>query len=421
MILFLGMYKWVYLFETTDKLERNYCYTKQNQLDSFTKDQICIGSDNKINIFVYNNDIDSIDNFLNESRQVNRFYKPFFLRHNHQLSKDQIFSKNQINSDSNEQTNFCVFISKRERWNYFYRNFSSCSKSQFHCLLVVFIAFGGIIGGFFFGLATDILGRKMITGVCFAVLTVATLCITLVSALLDSRYKAYENEFDENYLINSTISDSYSTILKQNYVQNSIDDLNAKLFVIILFASLTISFCIAPLRKSIGILMIENSMSEDIILGNLRKINLAENALAPFLTTILLQMINKFTVTWIIFSSLSLFFTLVSFIYLKESMRFHFEFCQWKALTKIVFCFFKTIDSSLLCTENQFRIHKNNEKRRKYESIHDFGDILRASKENSEKNSKISPLNNKESSYFKKIIRRLYFSYLKNKRWKIPY
>ena len=55
LVLLSGMYFWILLFQTSRKLERNYCFDKNlNQFNSCSQKQVCKKFDERINIFLYN-------------------------------------------------------------------------------------------------------------------------------------------------------------------------------------------------------------------------------------------------------------------------------------------------------------------------------------------------------------------------------
>ena len=159
MVSMVCVYHWIFLFLSRSKIERNYCFGRLNQFDSCSTEQICEDYDKKINLILYNytfmeynNSLNSHELFIEESRKINVYYKPFFLRYSHLLSSNKLFSKIQMLSSSNEKTNFVIVLTSKEKWNLFYRYFSLCEFNTYYTMFVIMIAFGGIIGSFFLDL-----------------------------------------------------------------------------------------------------------------------------------------------------------------------------------------------------------------------------------------------------------------------------
>ena len=78
------LYHWIFLFISRSKIERNYCFGRLNQFDSCSTVQICSNYKNKLNLIIYNNtfsyhnnSLDSHDLFVEESKIINTYYKPF--------------------------------------------------------------------------------------------------------------------------------------------------------------------------------------------------------------------------------------------------------------------------------------------------------------------------------------------------------
>ena len=117
-------YYWMFLFLTTTKLEKNYCYTDLDQFDSCSIDQICDNYNTKLNIILFNRSFNSHNHsfkkehelLVEENRLINEYYRPFFLRYSELIKKNKIFTKIQMAS-INEKKNFAIFLIQKEQWN----------------------------------------------------------------------------------------------------------------------------------------------------------------------------------------------------------------------------------------------------------------------------------------------------------------
>ena len=96
-VFYTNVIHWIFLFLTKKKLENNYCYTKLNQFDICIPDQICSNINGRINLLLYN-DTFYISNksltrhqeFIEEMKLINAYYKTFFVSHNYQISKNKL-------------------------------------------------------------------------------------------------------------------------------------------------------------------------------------------------------------------------------------------------------------------------------------------------------------------------------------------
>ena len=116
------VYHWKFLFISRSKIERNYCFGRLSQFDSCSTEQICTEYGKKLNLilfndtFSYNNSsLDSHELFIEESKRINVYYKPFYLRYFHLLSTHKLFSKIQMLSNTNEKTNFVIVLTAKEK------------------------------------------------------------------------------------------------------------------------------------------------------------------------------------------------------------------------------------------------------------------------------------------------------------------
>ena len=163
------LYYWIFLIISTSKLERNYCFNSENQFDSCSKEQICSGYKNKLNIILYNNTFSyynysknsSHDNFIEEIKIINSYYRPFFIRYSHLMVANKMFAKIQMTTIS-DKTNYAIVLAYKENWDLFLRYISMYEYDNYYIIFVIMISVGGVIGSLLFGLLSDIYGRRTI-------------------------------------------------------------------------------------------------------------------------------------------------------------------------------------------------------------------------------------------------------------------
>ena len=98
-VLCTNVIHWIFLFLTKKKLENNYCYTKLNQFDICSSEQICSNIKGRINILLFNEtfyisnkSMTRHQEFIEEMKLINAYYKTFFVSHNYQISKNKLES-----------------------------------------------------------------------------------------------------------------------------------------------------------------------------------------------------------------------------------------------------------------------------------------------------------------------------------------
>ena len=337
-IFLVSIYYWIFLFLTTVRFERAYCYTSDNQFDSCTDDDIC----DDLNIVLFNHTFNYHNHKLNsfykvlieENNIINTYYKPFFLRYNYLLIKNKTFSKYDLSSIT-DKINFGIMITYKEKYNLFLRFFSYCQYESYFILLLIMICLGGIIGSLIFGLFSDIYGRKTIIRITLFIVTLSTIGIFIISLYLDYYYKYILNNFNTQNIITKE-NPSYNNILSHLFAQNKVKDQFNKYFIFLMLFTFLLNLGLWPLSKSCISLLVENTKSDLYALINFRKVIFVYEGLPPFLSSIIFSNINNFTATFFILSICNILIFIYSLIFLEESMRYYYEYCEWKNLTNTI-------------------------------------------------------------------------------------
>ena len=350
---------WLFLFINVEKLERNYCYTNLDQFEACSTDQICDYSTEKVNIFLfndslnaYNNSKTSHQNFIEEFNLVNDYYKPFFAKHNYNISKSRLFfSINMFDYDSN-RLNAAIILSKKEKWNIFYKFFSLCQKNFYFFWSSSIIVLGGAMGSIIFGILGDLFGRKKL--ISFN-LFIGTLAMTLISALtlsLEYKYEYFLKEFEKKYYSTEDNNKILSVLYAQKKISDIFEKSTIKYFICLFLLCLTLR----PLGKISLALILENSTSELKVLENFRQYTFATTGIPPFLAYILLIVPNDFITTIIFINSIFFICFISSLFYINESMRWYYEYCEWKELTDLINKLFKIDDESSINYKNKMEL-----------------------------------------------------------------
>ena len=339
---------WIFIFMAKTKIENNYCYTKMNQFDICSIDQICKNHYQQINLLLYNDTFEVHNNsltrhqtFIEEMKLINENYKTFFVSHNYQISKDKLLLPIDMVKYNADKINFAIILIKREKWNIYFQNFSICHRDNSYFYVVLIIILGGFVGSLIFGLLADIYGRKKIIIILLFLITLSFGFITTLSLILNYKYDYYLKEYEQKYdSLNQTDYDILSKLYSQVNVSKSLE----KSFPKFLFSLFLISLCIRPLGKICLALLLENSLSELHVLENFRRYTFAATGLPPIFAFIFLIVLNNFTVTILFIFSFFVLCTILSFFLLNESMRYHYEYCEWKELTQEIMSLFKVTD-----------------------------------------------------------------------------
>jgi len=337
-IFLVSIYYWIFLFLTTVRFEQAYCYTSDNQFDSCTDDDIC----DDLNIVLFNHTFNYHNHKLNsfykvlieENNIINTYYKPFFLRYNYLLIKNKTFSKYDLSSIT-DKINFGIMITYKEKYNLFLRFFSYCQYESYFILLLIMICLGGIIGSLIFGLFSDIYGRKTIIRITLFIVTLSTIGIFIISLYLDYYYKYILNNFNTQYIITKE-NPSYNNILSHLFAQNKVKDQFNKYFIFFMLFTFLLNLGLWPLSKSCISLLVENTKSDLYALINFRKVIFVYEGLPPFLSSIIFSNINNFTAAFFILSICNILIFIYSLVFLEESMRYYYEYCEWKNLTNTI-------------------------------------------------------------------------------------
>ena len=362
--------RWMFLFLTKPKLENNYCFTKLNQFDSCISDQICENSKEQINIFLYNytfdvhnNSLNEHQTFLTEMNLINEYYKKFFVSHNYKISKDKLLSSIDMVKYIGDKLNFAIILTKKEQWNIFlyFSSFCTMSKSYFYTILIIII--GGIIGSLIFGLFADIYGRKKIIIILLFINFLSFTLLSILSINADLKYSYYLKEYSKIYPYkNQTYYEILSTIYTQQKTSKYFESIYPLYLILLLF----ISFSLRPLGKTCLALLLENSISELNVLENFRRYTFVTTGLPPIITFLLFVTINDFITSFIVITSFFLICLIFSFFLLNESMRYHYEYSEWRELTDEIMHLFKVTDDNSLNYKNkiEFEAFKVEENRR---------------------------------------------------------
>lgn len=330
---------WVFLLINIYKLERDYCFTNLNQFESCTSLQICFRNQNKITMLLYNDSLNIHNNsnsfhqnFMEEFQLVNNYYRSFFINYTYQISQSKLFSSlNMVDYDSN-RLNLAIILSKKEQWNIFLKFYSLCQSEYYFFWIDSIIVFSGCIGSIVFGVLADVFGRKKLIHFNLLIITISLAIIIIVTFYLENSYKNYLEEYQNNYSSSSDYDNILSLLYAQGKTSSKFEKSTLLYFIPLFFICLTLR----PLTKISLALLLENSTNELKVLQVFRQYTFVTTGVSPLFAFLVLIVFNDFTVTIIILDLIFFIFFILSFFFINESIRWHYEYCEWKELTQII-------------------------------------------------------------------------------------
>ena len=371
---FTSLCHWIFLFLTKSKVESNYCFSDLNQFDSCLSDQICENFESKINLIIYNDTFDvnehSLTNskkFIKEMNEINSYYKPLFLSYNYEISQNKLLSNVDPIKNKRDKINFAVILTKKEKWNIFLLFSNMCLKETINLTLLVVIIASGAIGSVIFGLLADIYGRKKIIIVLLSLICFGfSFLLAITFFILGQDFTEELNKIPIVPSIGSILNnkDILYQIAEQMYVAGFFE------YMIPLYLVSLIIICLAlrPLNKISLALLLENSINDLNVLQNFRTYSFVTSSVPQFFAFVLLVVTNNFFVFLIVFDTFFIVLLIVSIIFINESIRYHYEYCEWGDLTNEVNSLFKLTDELPINYKNiiQYEAFRFDENRQMY-------------------------------------------------------
>ena len=368
---------WTFLFLTKRKMERDYCFTKLNQFEACIPEQYCsINEFSHINIHLYNdtfvihnNSLSLHQAFLKEMNEINVYYKEFFINYNYLISKNKVSQSKDISKIDKDHFNYVIILSKKEKWNFFLKYYSYCDKDIYYFYILGMILLGGCIGSITFGVLADIYGRKKIILVTLFIVTLSLVSINIICFLIEKKYNYYLDKFRNNY-ISSKSNKNYEILLKL-FSQQKVNLSFRSYSVLLLISIFLLNLALRPLSKISCSLLLENSLSDLKVLENFRYFNFISTAVPPFIVQIILTILNDFLNLFLFFSISFLFLFISSFFILNESLRYLYEYCEWKELTNEITTVFKINEITSINYKNkiEFKVFQLEENKKILNSI----------------------------------------------------
>ena len=360
---------WIFLFLTKSKLENNYCFSNLNQLDNCMESQICDNLGNKINYIIYNESFDIENNSLIESKKyieefksINTFYKSVFIHQYYRITKDKLLSFRDPNKSIDDKINFAVILTKKEKWNIFVLFSNICLKDNIYLFLLVVIIAGGGIGSIIFGLLADIYGRKKLIITLLSLICISFSFLLIITFYINNKQSIFKNEFKD--IFNIPMSSNMLAVYEKMYTDVKMSEY-FEFMVPLYFIDLFI-LCLAlrPIDKISLALLLENSISDLSTLENFRKYNFVMTGISHFFSFVILILTNNFFISLCVCEFFFIFLLIASILFLNESIRYHYEYCEWNDLTNEVHSLFKITEELPINYKNNiefeaYRIEEN--------------------------------------------------------------
>ena len=368
------IYYRIFLFSAGIKFERSYFMTDYQQFIGCHDEIFCDFLENSANIIIYNKsftyyNISSYNNyfFVEEENTVNKFYRPFFIKYSNFHNNYKLTSTIQKDYITDKPM-LCVVITNKEKWNVYLRYFTFCEYVKYHFIIVYILGLGGILGSLFFGLLSDIYGRRLIILITLFITTLSTFGIYTLSLILDLYNKSELNFYQEKCFSKEIYC--YDEILPEIYAQIKTKKKFEELFIYFLFCIFFLNFSLWPLLKSCLSLLVENSKGEVDVLNNFRRYNFLNQGLPPLFTALLFVNLNNFNLTFLILGISNLISLILSYIFLDESIRYYHEYSEWEKITNIIFNNFKIkIKDFRTLNENEFKEFQKKENSKSFYKI----------------------------------------------------
>ena len=361
---------WIFLFLTKRKMQRDYCYTKYNQFEVCIPEEYCSrNTDGKVNYHIYNDTFDvhnsslnSYQKFMEEMKLINEYYKPFFVNYNYLISQNKLYLLKDMTKKNIDRFNFVIILSKKEKWNIFLNYFSYCDKDLYYFYILGIVFFGGVIGSLILGTFADVYGRKKLIIISLFIVTLSLIFITIICYKIERNYNNLLNEFQKKYI--SSKNNSNYEILSKYYSQFNTEKNFRSYSILFILSLLLLSFGLRPLSKISLSLLLENCTSELKAIEIFRRFTFITTALPPFIIAHILIILNRFIYLFLFFTLSFFILFICSFFLLNESLRYLYEFCEWKELTKELLNLFKISDNTSINFMNKveyetFRYQEN--------------------------------------------------------------
>ena len=366
---FTTLCHWIFLFLTKAKIENNYCYSDLNQLENCLETQICKNSAAKINLMIYNDTFDITEKSLSESKKfieemksINSNYKSFFMSSYYNISKDKLLSSVDPIKYLDNKINFVVILTKKEQWNIFLLFSNICLKDDIYIHLLVIIIVGGGIGSIIFGLLADIYGRKKIINILLLLICFSFAFLIAITFLIQNKEDNYKKEFNDVFHL--SVDENQKRNYENVYTKQKMGEYFGSKIPLYFVSLLLLCVALRPLNKISLALLLENSISDLHVLENFRKYSFVTTGIPHFLAFIILVLTNNFFIFLIVFEFFFLILLIASILFVNESMRYHYEYCEWNDLTNEVHSLFKITEELPINYKNNieyeaFRIEEN--------------------------------------------------------------
>lgn len=356
-ILVCSNYIWILNFMNADKRERNYCFSSSlSQFDVCSPLQVCDSYEKKFNLLIYDNSKEYDNDYLSEISMINKKYKLFFVEQTKFASTQKSYNKYQIDIN-NEPLNCAVVVTAKEQWSMNLRYYSICSKPNIYLMSIILFILGGIVGSFFLSFYADVVGRKKMMVIASIILLISLGGFIVLFIYLELKEKSIKKEFDNTYNKNF----QYKEMLRMMYVQDLISEKYRKLLFIFLFLIFIGALAAYPLMLISISLLVENSLNDSSVLGNIAKLFFVKQGISPFLSFCLCPLLNSLLWTFGIFFVIMLVLVFLVIFTLDESMRILFEYCEWEQLSKIAIELLDDLKENDFCNDLDLNLQKQEE------------------------------------------------------------
>jgi hypothetical protein len=333
-------YLYLMLFQLAINRQNIYCFSAfSTQFELCSVETACKSAAISNPIMIYDNhSLSNISDINYEIMNVNIKYKDFYYDNVINLYAKITSDRLDRFTEFMDKFNGFVMLTEGEMVSLGIKYSDLCNYQTSVILFGMFYLLGSILGNTIMTLCSDILGRKKIFMISILICSISSILFFTLVFYVDSLIQDSKEDFVLNkksyYSGNNNIE-----IIQQLYFSQTTRLIFKNYKIVMAFIFLFIHFSNTGAQHSMMCLVTENSINDNLVYKNFWMYNNAI-IISIFYSYILVYPINDFKYAYLINSFFLLIIFILSFYYLKESPRQHYEYSEWIPYTK----FFNTIN-----------------------------------------------------------------------------
>ena len=334
---------WIFCYMFSAQKNESYCYNHHSkEFELCIHSEFCPSWGN--HDFIYINDDNLSDVEL--KKEVNNINNKYLMFYNYESKIFSRINKKFIKTENTlSKYSATIILTKNE--NYLFNNKFRVGCETYLLGILIMFAISSTIGIFFFGLLSDIFGRKNIL-ISANICEIAGGLILFLTTYFISKYDKEEefkqkfnedlkNIFSKYFNESSSFYDIYisnyieikNEVLKTRVINNNFKDYN-----ILIFFSIFLIFSSNSSIKIISLsYMLENALTEEKVMLYYLFFTFSQ-PISILLTTIMVLYTDSFEYPILICIVIIFIITIIFIIFFFESQRFNFEYCFYTKITE---------------------------------------------------------------------------------------